>query len=315
MSKWIITDHAHPSIVEGLQELGKEVDWLPGIGHAELLSMIHQYEGMIISSKTAVQKELIDRAERLKIVGRLGSGMEHVDTAYCATRDITCLSSPEGNANAVAEHAFGMLLALMNNIRTSHNELLEGTWERERNRGVELRGKTLGIIGFGNTGSAFAGKFEGWQVKILAYDKYRSGFGAGYVEEVAYDTLLAGSDIISFHIPLNDETRHWIDRDFIRSCRPGVILINTSRGAIADTLALQYGLEEGIIGGICLDVYEDEPINTEQVHSKAVYDKLLASKRVIATPHIAGWSQESKVLLVNTLLIKIQAALKKQSAQ
>jgi D-3-phosphoglycerate dehydrogenase len=312
-NNWIITDHVHPLAKTRLEALGKQVDWLADIEQDELLRIIDRYEGMIISTKTAVNKELIARAGRLKIVARVGSGMEHVDKELCAARGITCLSSPEGNCNAVAEHAFGMLLSLANSLRKANNELLEGVWAREANRGFELKGRRVGIIGYGHTGSAFARKFSGWDVQVYAYDKFKEGFGDDHVHECTYDELIRQCDIISFHVPYTPETHHFIDHSFLESCKQGVILINTSRGAIADTPALIDGLETGRIAGLCLDVFEDEPLQAGRVHPIEMYRKLLSFDQVVATPHIAGWSRESKELLIQILLQKIEAELKKQS--
>lgn len=309
--KWIVTDHADPSVREGLEALGKAIDWLPDIGREELLSIIGDYEGMVISTRTAVDRELVDRAPGLRIVARLGSGMEHVDREYCSQKGIACLSSPEGNANAVGEHAFAMLLALSNRICRAQHSLRSGAWDREGHRGFELKGRTVGIIGYGHTGSAFAEKFAGWDTAVFAYDKYKSGYGSRTVKESSYDDILQ-CEIISFHVPLTDETRHWIRAEFIDACRPGVILVNTSRGAIADTRALVAGLESGKIGGLCIDVFEDEPLSAGKVHDERLYRRLLEFDNVVATPHIAGWTLESKRMLVEVLLSKVAQTLKKQ---
>ena len=315
-NKWIITDHISPLAKQSLEEMGKYVDYRPDISNTELANIIRDYEGLMISSKTLVTPQLIDKATKLKIVARVGSGMEHIDMDHCRSKGIICLNSPEGNCNAVAEHAFGMLLSLANNIRTSNNELLNGIWDREGNRGFELKGMTIGIIGYGHTGASLARKFLGWDTHVVAHDKYKTGFGEpDSVKEVDYKELLQISDIISFHVPYTDETHHWVNHDFIQSCKQGVIIINTSRGAIVDTSCLEPALNSGQLGGICLDVFEDEPLSAKKNHSESDYLELLSLDRVIATPHIAGWSNESKILLVFRLISKIEQALNKQRIQ
>jgi len=314
MSKWIVTDHLDPAIKLSLEKLDRQVDWMPDISMQELLDRIGGYEGMVISSKTTVDKRLIDRATSLRIVARAGSGMEHVDRDYCQTKGIICFSSPEGNRNAVAEHAFGMLLTLTNHLRRAHFELTQGIWRREENRGFELKGRTIGIIGYGHTGSTFATKFSGWGVKLLAYDKYKSGFGSDLVAESRYEQILEEADAISFHVPLNSEARHWINADFIEKCKEGVILLNTSRGGVLHTKETVEALRNGRIGGLGIDVFEDEPLQKAQVNDYAIYEELISFENVIATPHIAGWTKESKVQLVEILAGKIKAELIKQGA-
>lgn len=308
-NKWIVTDPVDRLAADLLEELGRDVDWRPDIGREELTEVIAQYEGMVVSTRTYVDRALIDRASRLKIVARVGSGMEHIDQAYCAENGIACLSSPEGNCNAVAEHAFGMLLSMMHRIHHAQGELQQGIWKREENRGVEMKGRTVGIVGYGHTGKAFARKFAGWDVDVLVYDKYAPAEATPGIWPASMEEIRASADIISFHIPYNEETHHWIDGAFIHVCRPGVLLINTSRGAVADTAALLPALESGLLGGICLDVFEDEPFDRDAVHPPETYRALFDHPRVIATPHIAGWSRESKENLVRILIGKVAEAL------
>lgn len=309
MKKWIITDIVHPVAEEVLRQYGRDVDVRPDIGNEELEGIIAGYEGIIISSRTRIDKQILDKAGSLRIVGRVGSGMEHVDRDYCAQKGISCFSSPEGNCNAVGEHAMGMLLALSKNIGRANRELLEGEWRREQNRGFELKGRTVGIIGYGHTGSAFARKLAGWDVRVLAYDKYKQGYGDSLVEESNLGRLMAESDVISFHIPYNDETHHWINREFMQACGRRPVIINTSRGAIACTEDLVYGLEECLITGLCIDVFEDEPLGKGAVNNVKLYEKIMRFPNVVATPHIAGWSVESAYLLAKILMDKIVMVL------
>lgn len=311
MADWIVADDMDRRIVAELEALGRRVDWRAGIERAELLQLISRYEGLVISSRTGVDRELVDRAGQLRIVARAGSGMEHVDKSYCASKGIACLSSPEGNCTAVAEHAFGMLLSLANHLRRAQGELERGVWRREENRGFELAGRTVGIIGYGHTGSAFAARFAGWQVRVLAYDKYVHGFGGGQVEEVSLEELQARSDIISFHVPLTAETRHWAGTRFLAACKPGLILINTSRGEVIHTVEVAEALRSGALGGLCIDVFEDEPIIAGRVHGPELYRELVSMENVVATPHIAGWTRESKTALIDVLAGKIARELRR----
>lgn len=308
MARWLITDHVHELIPTELKALGKQVDHHPDISNDEVAEIIHRYEGLIISSKTFIDRALIDRAKTLKIVGRVGSGMEHVDRAYCDQRGIVCLNSPEGNANAVGEHAFGMLLSLANNLRTAHTELVQGTWKREENRGFELKGKTIGVIGYGHTGQAFASKFTGWGCRILVYDKYLSGFGNSLIEESTLADLQQQADVISFHVPYTTDTHYYLDEAFIKACKTSVIFINTSRGKVASARALLDALRSDLIGGLCLDVFEQEPVFQDN-ELDPIYKEIFDDKRVAASPHIAGWSTESRYLLASILMEKIKTHL------
>lgn len=212
MSKVLITDDVHPIMIEEFQSINFEVDYFPSITYDQTEKIIADYSGIIVNTKIRVDKNLIDCGQQLKFIGRVGSGMEHIDITYAKERNIGVFSSPEGNANAVAEHALGMLLCLLNNISKADAEIRNGIWKREENRGVEISGKTIGIIGFGYTGSAFAKKLSGFECNILAFDKYKSGFGNTYVKEVDYNMIIEQSDILSFHLPLNVETKFMMNR-------------------------------------------------------------------------------------------------------
>ncbi len=307
--KILITDNVHAMIIDQFQKWGFVVDFMPEICMSEVMDIIDQYEGLIINSKIGVDKSLIDTAVNLRFIGRVGSGMEHVDIAYCKAQKIECFRSPEGNCNAVAEHIIGMLLALVNNIGRAHIQLRNGKWHREENRGVELRGKTLGIIGFGYTGRALAKKISGFDMEIIAYDKYKSGFGNKEVKEVGLEEIKKSADIISFHVPLTTETRHYLNSHFINDCKKKPIVVNTSRGGIMNTNDVLNALNSKAISGLCIDVFEDEPLDNGKMNEYVVYEQLIGHKNVIATPHIAGWTNESKELLAQVLLNKIGAFL------
>jgi D-3-phosphoglycerate dehydrogenase len=311
MKKVLITDDCHPLLIQGFVDLGYEIDYLPDISYEETIQRISAYEGLIINSKILVNQAFIDRAERLRFVGRLGSGMEIVDRVYAAQKGIAVFSSPEGNRNAVAEQALGMLLALSNQLIRADREVRQQIWEREKNRGWELRGKTIGIIGFGHTGSQFAKKLAGMEMRVLAYDKYKTIDTAGmdWLEAVDLQQIQKEADIISLHLPLTPETKHFIHSGFIQHCKPGFILINTSRGACVHTADLLEALEDGSVGGACLDVFENEKPTTFTESDKMLFNRFAQLNQVVLSPHIAGWTHESKQLLAEILLNKIKEVL------
>jgi D-3-phosphoglycerate dehydrogenase len=313
MKKVLITDDCHPLLNDGLKNLGYQCDYQPEITPENTTNVISGYEGLIINSKIMVNQDFLDRASRLKFIGRLGSGMEIVDKEYAAKKGVLVFSSPEGNRNAVAEQALGMLLALANNLIRGDREVRLNIWEREKNRGFEIEGKTMGIIGFGHTGSQFAKKLQGLGMEILAFDKYKtSGFAneMPWVRETGQDDIIAKSDIISLHLPLTTETKHLVNESFINQCKPGFILINTSRGKCVNTEDLIAGLESKKIGGACLDVFENEKPVAYSEREKMAYQRLHQFENVILSPHVAGWTHESKYKLAAVLLEKITAAIK-----
>jgi D-3-phosphoglycerate dehydrogenase len=312
MKRVLITDDCHPLLREGLENMGYACDFQPDITPEETLRVIPQYEGLIINSKIWVNKPFLDAATALRFVGRLGSGMEIVDRGYAAERGVAVVSSPEGNRNAVAEQALGMLLTLANNLLRADREVRQQVWRREFNRGWELRGKTIGIIGFGHTGSQFARKLAGMEMRVLAYDKYKTpGYAAGmdWVEETSLEDIQNRCDIISLHLPLTAETKHLVDRKFMEACKPGLVLMNTSRGGCIQTGDVVDALEKGMLGGACLDVFENEKPPTFSEQEKVLYDRLYALENVVLAPHIAGWTHESKRMMAEVLLEKISAVL------
>lgn len=313
MDKWLITDFVHESAKTQLEEMGFVVDWIPAISNLEVLKIIDQYFGLIISTKTIIDKTLVNKASKLKIIGRVGVGMDHVNQIYCKEKGIECFNSPGGNANAVAEHVIGMLFGFSKNIYSANHQIKNGIWKRTENTGFEIKGKTIGIIGFGNTGSSLAKKLVGFDCEILAYDKYKSGFGTAIIKEATYLEILDKADVISFHVPYTTETHHWINNEFITSCKQHPLIINASRGAICNTPDLLWAIQNNKIKGCCIDVFEDEPISKGKIHSAELYKKLLAFDNVIASPHIAGWSYEAKQAMVEILMNQISKFLKNQT--
>lgn len=308
MGSVLITDDCHPILKEGLEKMGWRCDFLPDITPEETREVIGEYEGLVINSKILVNRDFLDAAVKLRFVARLGSGMEIVDRVYAAERGVQVWSSPEGNQNAVAEQALGMLLALANNSLRADREVRQNIWQREANRGWEIKGKVLGIVGFGFTGSQFARKLVGMEMEVLAFDKYKpSGFSEQmpWVREASLAEIQGQADIISLHLPLTDETRGYVDKTFIQNCKKGFVLINTARGQCVKTEDLVEALESGQVGGACLDVFENEKPHTYTEKEKVLYERLHLLENVVLSPHVAGWTLESKRLLAEILLEKI----------
>jgi D-3-phosphoglycerate dehydrogenase len=306
----LFIDSNHPLLHTSLGKQGFVCDLNYDWSSEEILKNLHLYDGVVIRSKIKFTKEVIDKGSNLKFIARVGAGMENIDVAYAESKGIKCLSAPEGNRDAVAEQALGMLLSLFNNLCRSNKEVREGKWIREGNRGVELNGKTVGIIGYGNMGSAFAQRLKGFGVKLLVYDKYKKGFADEFVKESSLQNLFDNCDVVSLHTPLSDETHYLINDTFINSFKKNIYIINTARGKSLDTAALVKNIASGKVLGACLDVLEYEAVSFEQLDitklPKAFHD-LIASDKVMLSPHIAGWTQESNEKLASVLVEKITA--------
>lgn len=304
----LFLDTVHPLLQQKLEENGFHCIDASGLTIEKCLPLLVQAEGIVIRARFRLDGKILIHAPNLKFIARSGAGMENIDVDYCLQRGIQLFNAPEGNRNAVAEHALGILLALLNRIVSGHNQVCQGIWDREGNRGVELDGKTVGIIGFGNNGSAFAKKLSGFDVEILAYDKYKSGFASGQIKETDLTTLMKHADVIGLHIPQTPETIGLIDDSFIDSCSKSFYLLNLSRGRIVETAALVRGLRSGKVLGAGLDVLEYESTSFESLFTVALpsdFRYLTAASNVILTPHVGGWTNESYVKLSAVLADKI----------
>lgn len=307
--KIVFLDTVHPILWEKLEAKGASCFDATEKSISDLPEILTNAQGIVIRSRFRMDEQLLKLAPELKFIARSGAGMENIDEAYCENRGIVLFNAPEGNRNAVGEHCLGMLLSLLNKLHTSNNEVKSGEWNRNKNRGIELDGKTVGIIGFGNNGTSFAKKLRGFDVKILAYDKYKTGFGSNQVQEIKnLDQIFSECDIISFHIPQTEETIFFANEDLFNSFKKPIFLLNASRGKIVETSALVNALKSGKVLGAGLDVLEFEKSSFESMFDGEInpdFKFLIESNNVLLTPHVAGWTVESYYKLSDVLAQKI----------
>ncbi|MDQ3018189.1 MAG: hypothetical protein M3R25_15870 [Bacteroidota bacterium] len=306
----LITDYVHPVLLQGLKDLGFTWTYAPEMSREEMNALLPGYQGVVINTRCGIDRKTLESTDTLKWIGRLGSGLDIIDLLAAAEKHVHVISAPEGNAQAVAEHALGMLLCLSNKLIQADQSVRQGQWIREENRGWEIEGKTLGIIGYGNNGSAFGRLWSGWDVRVVAYDKYLDRYGNEKIIAVDLPTLLKQADIISLHIPLTTETKGMINNEFIARCKRNCVLINTSRGKVADMEAILQNLKSGHLKGACLDVLPFEPPSSGPEAYIQVINELFEMDNVVLSPHIAGWTVESKKKISETIITKLGSWLK-----
>jgi len=305
--KILALDNNHKLLIEGLAKAGFKVAEDYFSSRKEIMKTISEYDGIIIRSRFPIDKEFLEQAQNLKFIGRVGAGLENIDVEYAREKNIALFNAPEGNRDAVGEHAVGMLLMLMNRLKIADNEFRNGIWKREENRGDELKGKTVGIIGYGNMGKAFAQKLKGFEVETVCYD-IQTNLGDEYAQQVSLSEFFAESDIVSLHTPQTRETNGMVHEGFIQSFRKPFYFINTARGKSVVTKDLVKALQTGKIKGACLDVHEYEKSSFEKLDTNELTEDfkfLLQSEKVILTPHIAGWTHQSGIKLSEIILNKI----------
>ena len=306
--KVFFIDKVHPVLQERLVRNGFDCIDATHFSMDDLLQRKNEVQGIVIRARFFLNTEFLSNFPNLSFIARSGSGLENIDAAYCKAHHIQLFNSPEGNRNAVAEHALGMLLALMNKLCKANEQINRGIWKREENRGEELDGKTVGIIGYGNNGAAFAKKLRGFDVKVLAYDKFKQGFGDAFVQESTLEAIFNTADVLSLHIPQNKETVAFVNEAFINSFKKPFYLLNLSRGKIVHTDSLIKSLESNKIKAAGLDVLEYESKDFESIFANqlpAAFQYLLDSDRVLLSPHVGGWTKESYFKLSDVLADKI----------
>jgi D-3-phosphoglycerate dehydrogenase len=306
MKKLLVVDDMHACVISELQKSGFEVLYRPDIKKEETLSILKEYHGILVRSKFFIDEDFLSFAPKLEFVGRAGAGVDNVNEKALANHKVTLLNAPEGNRDAVAEHVPGMLLALMNNMMRADQQVRNGIWDREGNRGYELKGKTVGIIGFGYMGRALAKRLSGFSCNIIAYDKYKKNFSDEFVKEVSLEELQVTSDVISLHIPLTSETKFMVDDAFFANVKKPVWFVNSARGEIVRLRSVLTALESGKIRGAALDVLENEKLNTLTDEQAFVMNALGKRQDVLFSPHVAGWTFESYEKISMVLVDKIR---------
>ncbi|MGF1638872.1 MAG: NAD(P)-dependent oxidoreductase [Cyclobacteriaceae bacterium] len=304
--KILVSDTVHESLMPMLQEIGYEAHYQPSIKREEILNVLSQYVGIVVRSKTPIDKELMIAGTNLHFILRSGAGLDQIDLEYAEESDISILNAPEGNRDAVAEHAIGMILCILNKLHTGDAEVRDGKWDREGNRGRELGTMTVGIVGCGFMGQAFAKRLPAFGCRILGYDKYKTGYGNEYLKETTLEQINEEADLVSFHLPLTSETRFYIDDAFISNFRKPFYFLNTARGELIKFETLVKHLKSGKILGAALDVLENEKFQKFTDEQKSTFSMLKSMPNVIFSPHVAGWTHESYIKINQTLVNKLK---------
>lgn len=310
----LIIDQMHPTIVPMLEEIGIQVSYQPDIKAGEIKEILPAYDGLIVRSKIFVSAEIIKEASRLKFIARAGAGVDNIDEQALKEKQIKLLNAPEGNCDAVGEFTMGLLLALFRNVVKADKEVREKKWLREANRGEEIMNKTIGIIGYGNMGRAFAKRLAGFDCRVLAYDKDDGVNTDAFAEPTSLSQIFDQADVVSFHIPFTSENKHFADAGFFQSFRKNIWVLNTARGEVINQDALVEHLKTGKIKGAALDVLENEKLSSLTPAQQAGFNFLISSENIILTPHIGGWSHQSYIKINQVLVQKIKDLLSSSSA-
>ena len=305
--KILFIDPVHPLLWKALSKKNFECVEGYALSKDETQQIIGNFDGIVIRSRFKIDSAFIDACKDLKFIARSGSGLENIDVSYAQEKGIHCINASEGNAQAVAEHALGMILSLLNNLNKADAEVRKGIWQRSENRGYELYGKTVGIIGYGNTGSAFAKLLNGFDCTVLSYDKYLESFTTNWARKVEMNEIFEHADILSLHLPLTEESTYLVEQKYINRFKKPIYLINTSRGKCVHTKTVLSALNDGRLSGACLDVLEFEKTSFNETFLSEEFNELVKSEKVILSPHIAGWTHESYQKLSKVLLAKILA--------
>jgi D-3-phosphoglycerate dehydrogenase / 2-oxoglutarate reductase len=306
MRQCLLIDPMHASIFDMLNAIGWHGVDASEKRLEEIIPIIHQYEGIFVRTRTRVDATLLGTSPNLKFVARAGAGLDNIDVPFLDKHNISIVHASEGNRDAVGEYTIGALLALLRNIPRADKEVRDAVWLREENRGMELMGKTVGIIGYGNMGQAFAKRLAGFSCHVLAYDKYKTGFTDAFAAESTLADILENADIISLHVPLTPETREIVNPAFLGKCKKSIVLINTARGEVVTLQTLATALQAGKVKGAVLDVLENEKLTSLSPTQADAFAFLRKQPNVVFTPHIAGWTFESHIKINQILIEKLQ---------
>ncbi len=301
----LIVDDLHPIAISLLEEAGITIHSDENLTREEILKILPDYDCLLIRSKTVVDEDFLHNAPKLKIIGRAGAGVDQIDQELLKRKNIALVNAPEGNMTAVGEHAIGMLLALMNNMMRADFQVRNQKWERELNRGYEIEGKTIAIIGYGNMGNAFAKRLQGFNCNIITYDKFKTNYGNKYAKQVSLIEIFETADILSLHVPLNKSSFHMVNKKFLNSFKKPIWLVNLARGKVITNKDLLDALNNGNVKAAALDVIENEKFNTYTKEENTIFEQLKQTNKVIFSPHIGGWTFESLSKISEVLANKI----------